>query len=321
VNNLAGAYGAGIAIFDSLDAFIANNTIANNDSTATGELAFGNIPWAEGFILPPTALTTPMPSGIGVELFSSALVSAMSATLRTDYGAFGGTRTPVLVNDIIYNNMAYFWNGYDPQSSQAALTLAGVWDTGVFGVAGQKLYPHYSLLTSTTGYSDTTTNIAGDPKFILGYRNNIGATQGGAALGNFVNYTYSPMTLSGNYHLQRPSPAIDKGDMGTIFTWKAALDFDVDLEKRPMGYATPAKPDIGADEFNSKGDVNCDSQVTPQDALLALRFFVDNTQTLACPQNFDAAVMTPTGKPIGDGVMNLSDVLAILMRSIGLITW
>jgi hypothetical protein len=321
VNNLAGAYGAGIALFDSLDAFIVNNTIANNDSTATGELAFGNIPWAEGFILPPTALSTPMPSGIGAEPFSANLVSAMSDTRRTEYGAFGGTRTPVLVNDIIYNNMAYFWNGYNPQSSQAALALAGVWDTGVFGVAGQKLHPHNSLLTDTTGYSDTTTNIAGDPKFILSYRNNIGATQGGAALGNFVNYTYTPMTLVGDYHLRRSSPALDTGDAGTIFTWTSTLDFDVDMEKRPMGYATPAKPDIGADEFNSKGDVNCDSQVTPQDAMLALRYIIDNTQTLACPQNLDVAVLTPTGKPIGDGLTDLNDILAILMYATGLVTW
>lgn len=321
VNNLAGAYGAGIAVFDALDAVIANNTIANNDSTATGESAFGNIPFQEGFILPPTAITSPMPSGIGVEPFSSNLVSAMSASLSADYGAFGGTKTPVIVNNIITNNFAYYWNGYDPQNSQAALTLAGVWDTGVFGVEGQKLHPHYSLLTDTAGYSDTTTNIAGDPQFMLSYRNNIAATQGGAALGNFVDYTYSPLTLSGNYHLQRPSPAIDRGDTGTVFTWNTALDFDLETEIRPMGYANPAKPDMGADEYNSKGDVNCDGNVTAQDTLMVLRYVVDTTQTMACPQNGDAAPLTPTGKPIGNGVTNLSDVLAIMMRAIGMVTW
>jgi len=177
------------------------------------------------------------------------------------------------------------------------------------------------LLTDVTGYSDTTTNIAGDPKFILSTRNNITATQGGAALGNFVNYTYSPMTLNGNYHLQRTSPAMDRGDTGTLFVWSSSLDFDLDTERRPMGYANPSKPDIGADEYNSKGDVNCDSNVTPQDALLSLRYIVDNTQTLDCPNNLDVAALTPTGKPIGDGAMNLSDVLAILMRAIGLIIW
>jgi hypothetical protein len=328
VNNLAGAYGAGIAVFDALDTVIANNTIANNDSTATGELAFGNIPFQEGFFLPPTALSTPMPSGIGVQPFSAELVSAMSTTIRTDYGAFGNTKTPVLVNDIIYNNLAYFWNGYNPQNSQGALTLAGVWDTGVFGVAGQKLYPHYSLLTDTTGYSDTTTNTSGDPKFVMMYRNNISATQGGAALGNFVTYTYTPMTLIGNYHIQRPSPAMDTGDITALSTLGlhppipgSYLDFDLETEKRPMGYANPAKPDIGADEYNSKGDVNCDGNVTAQDALLTLRYVVDTTQTMACPQNADAATLTATGKPIGDGVINLNDVLAILQRATGMAIW
>jgi len=88
-----------------------------------------------------------------------------------------------------------------------------------------------------------------------------------------------------------------------------------------MGYSTPLKPDIGADEFNSKGDVNCDGNVTAQDALLALRYVVDNAQTMACPQNGDAAPLTPTDKPIGNGVTNLSDVLAIMMRALGMIIW
>jgi hypothetical protein len=254
VNNLSGGYGAGIAIFDALDTVIANNTISNNDSTATGEMAFGSIPFQEGFFLPPTALTSPMPSGIGVQPFSPEVVSAMSDTTRALYGDYGGTTTPVLVNNIVTNNFSYYWNGYNEQNSQGAVALAGVWDMGVFGVAGAKLNPHYSLLTSTEGYSDVTTNFAADPKFMATYRNNISATQGGAALGNFVNYTYSPMTLTGNYHLQRPSPAMDKGDTGTIFAWSPYLDFDLDLEKRPMGYSTPLlKPDIGADELTRRG--------------------------------------------------------------------
>jgi hypothetical protein len=330
VNNLSGAYGAGIAIFDALDTVIVNNTISNNDSTATSEFAFGSVPSIienESFVLSPTALTTPMPAGIGIQPFSANLVSVMTNT--AGYGAFGGTITPVLVNNIVTNNFAYYWNGYNPQNTLAALTLAGVWDMGVFGVPGARPNPHYSLLTNLTGYADTTTNITGDPQFMATYRNNINATQGGAALGNFVNYTYTPMTLVGNYHIKRLSPALDSGDATALSTYGlypppstgSYLVFDIDTEKRPMGYANPAKPDMGADEDNSKGDVNCDGNVTAQDALLALRYVVDNTQTMACPQNGDAAPLTPTGKPIGDGVTNLSDVLAILMRATGMVTW
>ncbi len=162
VNNLSGAFGAGIAIVDALDTVIVNNTISNNDSTATSEFAFGSVPnleGTEGFVLSPTALTTPMPSGIGIQLFSSDLVTSISTSLRAGYGDFGGAITPVLVNNIVTNNFAYYWNGYDPLNSLAALTLAGVYDMGVFGVPGARLNPHYSLLTNTTNYADTTTNI------------------------------------------------------------------------------------------------------------------------------------------------------------------
>ena len=185
VNNLSGAYGAGIAIFNALDTVIVHNTISNNDSTATSEFAFGNVPNPTGLVdivLPSTAITFPMPSGIGVQPFSADLVSAMSATIAAGYGAFGGTITPVLVNNIITNNFAYFWNGYDPQNSLAALSLAGVWDMGVFGVPTAKLNPLSSLITNAAGYDPS--NISGDPKFMTSYRNNVNASQGGSALGN-----------------------------------------------------------------------------------------------------------------------------------------
>jgi hypothetical protein len=285
-----------------------------------------NLEGTEGFVLSPTALTTPMPAGVGIQLFSSDLVTSMSSSLRAGYGDFGGDITPVLVNNIVTNNFAYYWNGYDPQNSQAALTLAGVWDMGVFGVPGARPNPHYSLLTNTTNYADTTTNIIGDPNFVLSYRNNIGATQGGATLGNFVSFSYTPQTLSGDYHIQRTSSALDSGDLVALNTYGlyslgSYLEYDIDTEKRPMGYANPAKPDMGADEYNSKGDVNCDRNVTAQDALLTLRYVVDNTQTPACPLNGDVAPLTPTGKPIGDGSVKLDDVLAILMRTMGMVTW
>jgi hypothetical protein len=58
-----------------------------------------------------------------------------------------------------------------------------------------------------------------------------------------------------------------------------------------------------------------------QDTMLTLQYVVDNTLTLACPQNADAAPLTPTGKPIGNGVADLSDVLGILQRATGIAVW
>jgi large repetitive protein len=330
VNNISGAFGAGIAIIDALDTVIVNNTISNNDSTATSEFAFGSVPnpeGQEGFVLAPTALTFPMPAGIGIQPFSANLISVMTNTAA--YGAFGGLITPVLINNIVTNNFAYYWNGYNAQNSQATLSLAGVWDMGVFGVPGARPNPRYSLLTNLTNYPDPTTNLIGDPKFLMQYRNNISATQGGAALGNFVSFTYTPQTLVGNYHIQKASPAVDSGDPAAIIAWglhppatDSYLDFDTDMDKRSSGYANPQVPDRGADEFNARGDVDGDGQVTMQDVLLALTYVVDNTKTPAYPLNANVDPLTPTGKPLGhSGAPVLLDVLDILMRATGMLIW
>ena len=141
-----------------------NNTISNNDSTATGEFAFGNVPYlegTEGFILSPTALTTPMPSGIGIELFSSDLVSAMSSHRSGPITErLAATKTPVMVNNIITNNFAYYWNGYDPRTARQRLPLpvCGTWVCSAWRAEAE------SALLVAHGYHelrDTTTNIAG----------------------------------------------------------------------------------------------------------------------------------------------------------------
>ncbi|HEY6839193.1 MAG TPA: hypothetical protein VI389_10655, partial [Geobacteraceae bacterium] len=159
VNNLSGAFGGGIGISDALDVTIAGNTVANNDSTATGELAFGNSTINLGggdlaFTLPSTRKTTPLPAGIGVQPLSTPLLGQIDVGIRANYQDTYATN-PVIVNNIVYGNLSYFWPGFN-ESINAGISIIvpfAVWDLGVFtdppGAAGL-LNPQYSLITETS---------------------------------------------------------------------------------------------------------------------------------------------------------------------------
>ena len=350
INNISGGFGGGIAISDALDVTIYNNTVANNDSTATGELAFGNSTIItdgadQAFTLPPNRQTTPMPAGIGVQPLSSPLLAAIAPALRPSYlNTYAAN--PVIVNDIIYGNKSYFWPGFDPNVNAGVNILSpfAIWDLGVFtdpaGPAGL-LTPKYSVITgiNTTPVAFNRPEMAGnknvlaDPQMVSTYRNSISATQGGAALGNFVSFTYSPLTLTGNYHIKGTSPSRDVGSTGApIFGWNQAfLQFDFDSDSR----AAPV--DIGADEINAKGDLNSDGVVNGIDALIALQMVVGAypaaqvTNTMLV--NVRVAPLSITGRPNpsgypagsynppGSNPVTIADAMLILQRAIGLIFW
>jgi large repetitive protein len=348
VNNLSGAFGGGIGISDALDVTIAGNTIANNDSTATGELAFGNstvtLNGADvAFTLPGNRQTTPLPAGIGVQPLSASLLGYLGAGVLPLYqNSFA--RNPVIVNDIIYGNRSYYWPGFDPAVNAGINILApfAVWDLGVFtdpaGAAGL-LNPQYSVLTETSSsypqvkhypYPGAGLVKAHDPRLVAPYRNSISASQGGAALGNFVSFTYSPMTLTGNYHILGDSSARGTGTGGGagILSWNPILDFDFDVDSR----AVPV--DIGADQYNAKGDLNGDDQVNVFDAIIALQMAVGilppNSVTPGMLLDVHVAPLSVTGRPApGSATYNppvantvtISDALLILQRAVGLIFW
>ena len=329
VNNISAGYGGGIALFDAVNVDVVFNTIANNDSTSTGELSFGNVPFIEGPIALIDKITTPTPAGIGVQPVSAALLTQIDAGIRGNYTSF--TAAPNIINNIIAGNFSRYWA--NPGTNQiATLTDFGYWDVGVFGSADPaiKLQPKFSILTDPallpfveTKQLGGTNNITVDPQFVAPFRNTIDAFQGGATLGNFISFSYSPMYLTGDYHLKGSSPAVSKnladggtaalaGVDGADVTGMLTSDFDGD--SRPIKGGK--NPDIGADEHNSKGDINNDGIINLVDVLILLNGVVTNTTD----PSWDIHPLQ-NGQPSGNGTVDLADALLMLQRALGMVIW
>jgi parallel beta-helix repeat protein len=268
-NNVAGLAGGGIALQDSAQVVVANNTIANNDSTATTGAAF-------------TAgspnVSSPQPAGLVVRAHSQQLFDKIGAAtgLKQEYtqGRF--------VNNIIWHNRSFYWQ-IDNSTTPATFGLmpnvaagqAPVYsDVGVLGTTLQGSWPLYtevnahrvtllnSILTDATGYPAGDSNFAADPAFDFGFVNGdprvaaAGRISTSAAFnegGNFISVRYGPLTLNPNecsardicppgqgYHLLNGSPAEQAGSSMAGVT--PPRDFDAQ--------ARGNQPDIGADERN-----------------------------------------------------------------------
>jgi len=231
VDNVAAYGGGGIFLQDTVRANIINNTIANNDSTSTSQLAF-----------PAGSLnSTPRPSGVASNVNSAGLqaIASLGADSFSD---------PTLVNNIIWHNRSYFNDAsLNGGAGGLAQNPAGLYqDLGVINtVAPHLLDPQDCILTDTTGYGGS--NVAADPAFLTEYFNTLTIATVTDEGGNSINVTYPELTASlGNYHISGGSPAVDAGapnDLGTF----PELGSDFDQEARPSG----AGVDMGADELNS----------------------------------------------------------------------
>jgi hypothetical protein len=227
VNNLATDLGGGISLDDALDVEIVNNTVAFNVSTATAEDSDGN----------------PHGAGITSEGHSAAL---LATNPPTDFS------NPVMFNNIIWNNEAWYLNGVDPLNP---LVLSGVIDLEVFGTTVPRyLTPHYSLLTMQPVQG--TNNIWGmDPLFVdeiplafhalplLGEPAFIG-----------VSITATPADNQGDYHLSSTaSPAYNQAanhlGVGANSVPAPTDDFDSDPRPANSGGQPQEDRDIGADEI------------------------------------------------------------------------
>jgi len=248
VNNVAGGAGGGISLQDTARSFIVNNTVANNDSTATVAAAFttGDV-----------NLSASQPAGISSELHTATLTAAIPERANTaDLRLFSN---PGLANNIVWRNRSFHYDAttgtalLEPQLAQSnpgdCVAGASYWDLGVLG-GGYSLNPTNSVLTDTTGYAASNTNA--DPALAAAYCN------GGRALvgepgpmfalpaldegGNtWIEIRFGPLTQMGDYHIAAGSSAIDAADGSVLFA--PADDFDGDA--RPQG----AGPDSGADEI------------------------------------------------------------------------
>ena len=132
VNNVAGYRGGAISLQDALNTSIINNTIANNDSTAT----------AAGALTPTLNSSNPQPAGIVAGANSNAALNGTPA------GAFSN---PVLTNNIVLGNRSHTWattstTTNPPGQAGGVLTPGAIWDFAVIGIAGD-LNPTRSVLS------------------------------------------------------------------------------------------------------------------------------------------------------------------------------
>ena len=203
VDNGAADMGGGIALDDSSNVAIANNTVANNVTTGTAE---GTLPIDQGGV----------PHAAG-------LASEASDPRFTGHGRFSN---PVaLFNNIFWNNDAQLLDHAGPG---AALVDQGFIDFEVHNTlnASDVLTPRYSDLTGGTDSSINGVgarlappgagqgNITADPGFADPFT--LELTVGGARLdAQQASVTITGQDpadgIAGDYHITAGSPAIDRG--------------------------------------------------------------------------------------------------------------
>lgn len=233
VNNISTHEGGGIAINDTPNVRVYNNTIMKNQTTATAVTSSG----------------AAAPAGLSTSMNSIML----QATLPSGSPLFSD---PLLFNNIFWDNRA----GTRALTSVLGLSDADAnhWDMGLGDGDGQ-LSPTNSVLQSETlnhnGIVASPTNVVDqDPGVLSSYgvavtfnswRNNP------AFLGAIMISVDLPPNLMGDYHITNASPAYNVGAASKVVpsyqgaSTLAAPAFDIDGGVRP----TFGSYDIGADEI------------------------------------------------------------------------
>jgi hypothetical protein len=260
VDNGAADLGGAVKLEDSANVAFINNTVAHNVSTASSA----------------TSNDTPHSAGLASEandpLFQATLTP--SAPRFSDPVAF--------FNNIFWQNEAFTLSSPGPGST---LVSHGFIDLEVHGTANHAdtFTPRYSMLTANSivrgdGVADTLpagqNNIFGvDPLFVAPFVLELtvtGSRQDPQAAAVTLTGADPPVGLTGDYHLQTGSPALDRGAAYSNYPGPltpAASTFapcsvaaapqpfgaDFDRQPRPMlRHFTPPQLftpwDIGADE-------------------------------------------------------------------------
>ena len=287
VNNVSADAGGGISLDDTASVSIINNTIAYNDSTGTGADAFGapchpfavaqgHCPAGAGGGNPTVA--TPTVAGLQAGAHSASLQAAFDPSVAQSFAS------PVLYNNIIWHNRSFSWDGTQNGGLGGlipAVDAAGLggfyWDLGVLGGAGgEQLNANSCILDGNSAalvtnpaanQIVTSDNNAVFPRFVDPYFNVLDAA---AAPAGLITATFTPLVLTGNYHIEGPNPPLDNTASQAIDAGAALgsipvlgppevqtitiLGNDIDGETRPFDEPlvtdTPSAVDIGADEFH-----------------------------------------------------------------------
>lgn len=260
VDNIAALAGGGLSLQDAARVTVIHNTIAHNDSTATG---------GEAFTLGNPKRSTAQPAGVVGHAHSALLAAAIGPNSATaPYREFSN---PTLTNNIIWHNRSQFFV-VDDSTDPPTYTLqprqpSEWWDLAVVGTATQRsLNPTFCILSDTTGYAASNRSTA--PGFVRSYQNgsrgwlvlpeSTTAIQPAPAFdegGNFIDIHFGPLTrwdpttgaLLGDYHLL-DSPSVAKGTTSVLSASELATDFDGQPRPRPVG----SSPEIGADELQTR---------------------------------------------------------------------
>ncbi|MGE5589765.1 MAG: IPT/TIG domain-containing protein, partial [Bacillota bacterium] len=223
VNNVSTDLGGGIALDDSSNVAIYNNTIAKNATTATAEDSDGQRHGA----------------GIASEPHSTPFQSTLPPGAPT-------FSDPVLFNNLFWDNRAY---RFDPSSGSLDPAYAVI-DLEVVGApVPVEMTPNYSFLSTPygTGVGNIVYGGANPPGFVSEYTTAMTAVAFHQEP-TFISVRIVTVTpdLQGDYHLTAGSPAIGAG-VGTFTVgtrqYHAPAD-DIDGNPRP-----PAGVDLGAAQY------------------------------------------------------------------------
>ncbi|HZU87488.1 MAG TPA: SdrD B-like domain-containing protein [Anaerolineaceae bacterium] len=223
-NNVSTHEGGGVALNDAPKVNIYNNTIVKNITTATAMTSNG----------------APAPAGVS----TSANSSMLQATLPVGSPLFSN---PVLFNNLFWDNRAGTWDGTGVSGIGQPGDPFPVsnWDLGVADGAGV-LSPKFSLLQVPYGLPEVSNLVGADPLLVAPYTTDV-VVLPWRGNPNFVGVDIvaveAPISLTGDYHIQTTSPAVNKGGNTVLGVFAPLFDFDSD--GRPTGLAF----DIGADEI------------------------------------------------------------------------